>query len=617
MRRLGGILAAALLAPLLATVAAPAARASWMPAPGGTVTFFGCQTSGVSGDSVAASDGVVRGFVRAESSGCLANPSYVERTAAGWRTYTTPYTGRVLAVADDGATTFLLYTAADGLRLGARDHGGAYATSQLLSPVRPRNGDVVAYGGEWWALWPEPVAGGSAVFQSRTIGTDVSRQRITWTSPRTDDKPSIARLSDGSVVMAYQRYDAGTGRTDVLRGRSTGGDWTFAQVTTNGTSTDPSIAGAASRQLLAWTQAGRIAYADDTSGSWRTLLLTTAGSMPKVTSSMGRVFVAWTSTGRHAILAQRSGDVWSERDMTSGWSQRTGALAVVASGGTGTVLAPLPERIVAETQSRPSISMFRWLGAWVDLSDTGVSPGSAIPYMRSNGVRTLYLQTGRYNSTSDVVNPARIAAFVDAARAAGIRTVAWYLPAYSEYLDRDVRRTVAAARFRTPNGNRFDAVGVDIEFRDATSSGAEWNAGVRNHLQRVRAALGPRYPIAAIIPSPQGMALNPPLWQGFPWQPIGWYADVVMPMSYWSYRKDCPSVPAHCAYQYTKDNIAISARLTGLPVHLIGGVGNAVTTAEVADFVKGAQEVGVLGASLYDYATTAASFWPYLRQLSP
>jgi hypothetical protein len=88
-------------------------------------------------------------------------------------------------------------------------------------------------------------------------------------------------------------------------------------------------------------------------------------------------------------------------------------------------------------------------------------------------------------------------------------------------------------------------------------------------------------------------------------------------MSYWSYRTDCPSVPAHCAYQYTRDNAAISARLTGLPVHVIGGVGNRVTTAQVADFARGARDANVLGGSLYDYATTAASYWPYLRTLSP
>jgi hypothetical protein len=86
-------------------------------------------------------------------------------------------------------------------------------------------------------------------------------------------------------------------------------------------------------------------------------------------------------------------------------------------------------------------------------------------------------------------------------------------------------------------------------------------------------------------------------------------------MSYWSYRTDCPTNPAHCAYRYTRDNSADAARLTGLPVHVIGGVGDVVTTAGVADFVRAARDAHAFGGSLYDYKTTAPAFWPSLEQL--
>ncbi|HWL35548.1 MAG TPA: hypothetical protein VNQ77_05090 [Frankiaceae bacterium] len=610
--------AAAALALAAGALVAPPAAASWAPSGPAVVTTFGCTSATASGDAATGSDGVPRGFVRAEGGTCAASAAtYVERRAGTWHATPAPFRGRVLAVADDGASTYLLYAARDGLRLGRRTHAGTYVAPARLSTATALSGDVVAAGRTWWAVWSERVAGGSSLFQARTIGTTSWRQRITWLSPRDDDRPSLARLADGSMALAYQRRVPSSGRTDVHRARSTGGRWSFAQVTANGASGAPSMAASASRQLLAWTQAGRVMYADDTAGAWRSRVLATSGTAPRATASAGRVFVAWTSGAGHAVLAERSGAVWVTRDVTPGATVRGSALAVAAAGGSATVLVAEPARVVARTQARPSTATFRHLGAWVDLFDGALSPAAAVATMRAYGVRTLYFETARFDSPAAIADTARTAAWLDAAHAAGLRAVAWYLPGYSEHLDRDVARTVAAARFVTAKGNRFDAVGVDVEHRGASASGAEFNDGVVAHLQRVRAALGTRYPIGAIVPSPVGMSLNPALWQGFPWAAIGTYADVVLPMAYWSYRTDRGTNPAHAAYRYTRDNVSLAARYTGLPVHVIGGVANAVTATEVAEFVRGARDARAWGASLYDTATTPASFWPLLRLLSP
>ena len=265
---------------------------------------------------------------------------------------------------------------------------------------------------------------------------------------------------------------------------------------------------------------------------------------------------------------------------------------------------------------RPSVAAFRQLGTWVDLFDYGLDPAAATAAMSSRGVRTLYLQTARWNSDTDIVNPDAVGAWIEEAHARKIKVVGWYLPAYAEWLDRDMRRTLAMHRYRSPAGQRFDAIAVDIEYKGQTESLDEFNTGVVRHLSRVRRNVGNFYPVGAIIPAPRGMALSPSSWAGFPFASIGRYADVVLPMGYWSYRTDRDTNPAHEAGRYTRDNITEARAKTGLPVHIIGGVADDVTASEVSRFTVAANDARAIGGSLYDYRTTASSFWSRLAPLN-
>ena len=280
-----------------------------------------------------------------------------------------------------------------------------------------------------------------------------------------------------------------------------------------------------------------------------------------------------------------------------------------ASRGTNVIVDRFVVRLI-------SVAAFRHLGAWVDLYDYALDPHTAIANMRSHGVKTVYLQTARWSSSADIVYPTDVNDWLREAHTAGLKVVGWYLPAYSEYMNIDVRRTVAIARYRSPEGHHFDALGIDIEYKGKTASLSEFNAGIVTHLDRVRSGAGSSFTIAAIVPSPIGMAVSPSSWTGFPWSAIGTRAHVVLPMAYWSYRTDCPSNPAHCPYRYGLDNVTESRRLTGLPVHIIGGVGDNVTAGEVRDFVAGTRAAKAYGGSLYDYRTTASSYWPYLEKLN-
>ncbi len=263
---------------------------------------------------------------------------------------------------------------------------------------------------------------------------------------------------------------------------------------------------------------------------------------------------------------------------------------------------------------RPSIRVFRGLGAWVDLWDGVLDPAVAAADMAERGVDTLYLQTARYNSDGRFGDKAEMDEWLREAHAVGIKVVGWYLPAYDEHLRKDVRRTAAIASYTSPDGERFDALAVDIEYKGETESLAEFNRGIRKHLRRVRARVGNRYPIGGITPAPVGMALSPSSWEGFPWKAVGRYADVVQPMAYWSYRTDeqCAASDLYCASGYTTENIRRARAKTGLRVHIIGGVGDSVSRAEVADFVEAALDTSAIGGSLYDYRTTRARFWDSL-----
>lgn len=262
---------------------------------------------------------------------------------------------------------------------------------------------------------------------------------------------------------------------------------------------------------------------------------------------------------------------------------------------------------------KPDVRPFRGLGAWIDLWDySSLDVADTVAMMDGYGVRTIYIQTGRFN-TRRAVDPA-VGPWLVAAHRAGMDVVGWYLPSYSD-MGLDVRRSTAIASYRY-RGHAFDAVGIDIEWKNDVKNPA-WNARVVRHLQRVRAKVDRRVAVAAIVPPPLQMTVAPRRWAGFPWKGIGEHSDVIMLMSYWSYR-DCENIPDHCAYPFTSLNLEETRRLVGdarIPIHTIGGIGDRITHGEVRDFVRGARDGDAFGASLYDVRTTPRDFWPILARL--
>jgi hypothetical protein len=126
------------------------------------------------------------------------------------------------------------------------------------------------------------------------------------------------------------------------------------------------------------------------------------------------------------------------------------ALAVSGSSGAAAV--------------RPALLPFRGLGTWVDIDDTDLraDPEAAVAAMSANGVRTLYLETSnlprrRADRGAEHRRPVR-----RRAHAHDMRAVAWYLPSLGRPA-RDRSRSLAAVRYRTPDGQRFHAFALDIQ----------------------------------------------------------------------------------------------------------------------------------------------------------
>jgi hypothetical protein len=276
-------------------------------------------------------------------------------------------------------------------------------------------------------------------------------------------------------------------------------------------------------------------------------------------------------------------------------------------------VAPKPPAAPAPKPAGDRSAAFRGLGSWIDVFDHNEDPASLLPHIRAmaaKGTKTLYIETARYASETDIQFPAAIGAALDEAKALKMRVVAWYPPAFGD-VGRDVRRSLAAVKFRSPKGNRFDAFAADIEYKAEVPDHAERTRRAVDYSKRLRAA-APGYPLAAITIAPTSLELVAERWPGFPWEAIGTYFDVVMPMNYWTGR----GRDAATAATLTEQNATKARTLAGLPVHVIGGLGADADEQQVKAYVSAARKSGSLGGGLYDFRTTRAEVWDELRALN-
>jgi hypothetical protein len=280
------------------------------------------------------------------------------------------------------------------------------------------------------------------------------------------------------------------------------------------------------------------------------------------------------------------------------------ALALAALLATGVSAGIPPKR---------DLSAYGGLGTWIDIYGTRewAAPEATVAAITGHPVRTLFLQTGNYRQTTDLVRPGALGRFVEAAHEAGVRVVAWYLPSLADPV-RDLRRALAAIRFVSPAGERFDSFALDIE-ASVVQSVPLRNARLLALSAQLRAAVGPRYPLGAIVPSQIGIDLHPGYWPAFPYRELARVYDVFLPMAYFSYRGRGGAL----TQRYVGASVtAVRTRVgnPAVPVHVIGGVAEGLGAAEANGFMRAIRDCVPLGFSWYDFPTTTASAWSVLTR---
>jgi hypothetical protein len=263
---------------------------------------------------------------------------------------------------------------------------------------------------------------------------------------------------------------------------------------------------------------------------------------------------------------------------------------------------------------------YHGLGTWVDAYDYSREYGgrsvtvSSVDTMASQGVKTLYIQAAKDKNggPTGVLSADVLGQILERAHARKMRVVAWYLPRLLD-ANRDWAHLDAMLTFRS-HGHAFDSIGIDIESRE------EGNVDTRNNRlvalsAKLRKAASSMALSAIVVPPVVTDDINRNYWPRFPWSKIRPSYDVWIPMSYYTSRTKQPEW--RDAYRYSSENVKLLRKDLGVAnalVHVAGGIGDASSTKDYDGLVRAAKDTKCLGASSYDYATTASGAWATLRK---
>jgi hypothetical protein len=265
---------------------------------------------------------------------------------------------------------------------------------------------------------------------------------------------------------------------------------------------------------------------------------------------------------------------------------------------------------------QPGVGAYSGTGAWVDRYDFArlEDPEFAVAEMSDYGVKTLYIETASWRVPRgvDIVDPKATAEMIEVAHAEGMQVVSWYLPGLKD-LGSDRRRIRAALGFKTPAGQTFDSFALDIE---ANEVNPVWrrNAALMRLARWIRREAGDTYPIGAIVPDQLSTSRGNVLWPSFPYADAARWFDVFLPMAYSTFNR---ARGASGVYRYTAANVRFVRRATGKPVHLIGGLTDAMSGSEQRAVARAARDAGAVGASLYKYPLYDAGSWAALSSFGP
>ena len=144
----------------------------------------------------------------------------------------------------------------------------------------------------------------------------------------------------------------------------------------------------------------------------------------------------------------------------------------------------------------------------------------------------------------------------------------------------------------------------------------ERNKRVVELARRTRAVMDDDMALGAIVyPAVQIDVINQTLWPEFPYQRLDDSIDVWMPMAYFTFRDEESGY--RDAFRYSDESVSrLREHLDDdeAEVHLIGGLADLTTPADIQGFLRAVRRTDSVGWSVYDFATTSSAAWPYLRR---
>jgi hypothetical protein len=275
-------------------------------------------------------------------------------------------------------------------------------------------------------------------------------------------------------------------------------------------------------------------------------------------------------------------------------------------GGTGVPYVPphlVPEDQLPPAQPAPAISVDtgalagKGMWIWKFKQSEGGDADAIVARAKAAGLRQLWIRVG--DSQDGFYGADVLANLVPKAHKAGLAVIGWGFPYLHDPMS-DATWSMAAVRWRGPDGSKLDGFSPDIEL--ASEGVLLTERRITVYLGLLRPA-GPDTVLVATVYRPTDK-----LWNGdYPYRAIAPYVDAFAPMVYWGCTEPGQSVQQ-----------AVERLSTLKPVHVVGqgydagpegGRTGAPSATETVRFLDVARRTGAAGASFWVWQSIQGEQW--------
>lgn len=298
--------------------------------------------------------------------------------------------------------------------------------------------------------------------------------------------------------------------------------------------------------------------------------------------------------------AKGLGDPDRVRGLAAGTGAGTAAPTLSAPDASGAGAATGPQSPASATDR--AVAATSGKGQYLYRMENIGTPAQVVEKARAAGLKHLVIRAS--NPVDGFYVKATLEQLLPLAHAAGIAVVAYDGPSLED-IPSDVARAKSVIDFQTTSGHRIDALGSDIERTRAPNLDRPRAA---EYAELLRAAVGPNYPLVAIV-------MNPNYHES--WYPFAELArgfNVMSPMDYWT------GVTGDGA-EFVSKSVKLLEKY-GLPVSVIGqaypmeGSGSYPSSQAAQGAMAAAKDSGAVGISWWSWETTTDWHWDIITRFA-